>query len=67
MNLDKCLIKNCKQDINSIQTKTKDILNCIENECKVENQNVAKCKINHCKILDKIPKNLRNKVLKKFS
>ena len=67
MNLGKCLINNCKQDINSIQEKTKGILNCIENECKVENKNLAKCKINHCKLLDKVPKNLRNKVLKKLS
>ena len=67
INLGKCLVKNCKQNINSIQTQTKDILNCIEKECKVENQNVAKCKINHCKLLDKLPKNIRNKVLKKLN
>lgn len=66
MNLGMCLIKNCKQNVNSIQTKTKGILNCIETECKVENQHVAKCKINHCKLLDNIPKNLRQKVLKKL-
>ena len=67
MNLGKCLINNCKQDINRVQKKTKGILNCIENECKVENQNVAKCKIIHCKLLDKASKNVRNKVLKQFS
>ena len=67
MKLGECLIKNCKQDINSIQTKTKDILKCIETECKVENQNVAKCKINHCKLLDNVPKKLRKEVLKNLN
>jgi len=67
INLGKCLVKNCKPNINSIQTQTKDILNCIEKECKVENQNIAKCKINHCKLLDNLPKNIRNKVLKKLN
>jgi hypothetical protein len=67
MNLGKCLVKNCKQNINSIQKKTSDILNCIEKECKVENQNVATCKINHCKLLDKVPNNLKQKVLNKLN
>ena len=66
ISLGRCISTHCKKNMNSIQKKTKGSLNCIEKECKTENQNLVKCKISHCKLLNKVPKSIKKKVMEKL-